>query len=176
MGGCSDFPLDFLWILLKIIRLYFCSNIVLHQHSKNYCYINIFTFKCLYPNRLCDAGAALPEAARQLDGRKPGRHPDSCGRRRHRWLAFLAVPAGALIFLPLYPVLKRWAKLFCPFLGWFFACSYHSRDQKLVLTHTPKRRAKLSRPRWLSRAGHLGRDPRGLFRSGHAEGSTVAML
>jgi len=76
---------------------------------------------------------------------------------RENWV----VPPGLRSFFPLFPALKRWAKLVRPSGTAFSSSSFHRIAKTSVLTHTLKRWAKLARPsgagssdisfRWIAR-------------------------
>ena len=55
-------------------------------------------------------------------------------------------PPGLRSFFPLFPALKRWAKLVRPSGAEFSSSSFHRIAKTPVLTHTLKRWAKLVRP------------------------------
>src|ERR1039457_5287503 len=61
---------------------------------------------------------------------------------RENWV----VPPGLRSFFPLFPALKRWAKLVRPSGAAFSSSSFHRIAKTSVLTHTLKRWAKLGRP------------------------------
>src|ERR1019366_354715 len=61
---------------------------------------------------------------------------------RENWV----VPPGLRSFFPLFPALKRWAKLVRPSGAAFSSSSFHRIAKTSVLTHTLKRWAKLVRP------------------------------
>src|ERR1019366_2292781 len=61
---------------------------------------------------------------------------------RENWV----VPPGLRSFFPLFPALKRWAKLVRPSGAAFSSSSFHRIAKTSVLTHTLKRRAIFGRP------------------------------
>src|SRR5450759_5427495 len=62
------------------------------------------------------------------------------------------VPPGLESFLPLFPTLKRWAKLGRPSGAAFSCACFHQTVQKRVLTHTLKRCATQNQARDWNRA------------------------
>src|ERR1022692_1027464 len=74
---------------------------------------------------------------------------------RENWV----VPPGLRSFFPLFPALKRWAKLVRPSGAAFSSSSFHRIAKTSVLTHTLKRWAKLGRPSGAGLSLGRGRAP-----------------